>query len=216
MVSRPGVCVLGQGWGWVCGLQPEFPEKNITSRVQGCRVGVSGLCCHCWHCAAEVSLCWGAGERNGTCWLLCPQRGNATSRMHLGSGNRLSECIPWDPLHCLPLRYLSTSTGAMHCFTSLHICHAVDLTPVFEHLGCINLWKSALLIFLVNGFGEVFSFCDSLCAPLFLLPLWPGFFPPSVAPMICYSPKSCLCTSTFHEVASSLPIVVQFVLSVLR
>lgn len=87
--------------------------------------------------------------------------------------------------------------------------------------GCKNSWKSTPLIFPVIVFGEVFSLCDPLCISLclsvclFFSPLFSVCSPPE-APTFLFSLNHVSATPTFQDVASSLLLIVHFVLSLLR
>lgn len=59
----------------------------------------------------------------------------------------------------------------------------------------------------------VFSLCDALCTAVFLAAFHDQDSRPFPAPEIHFFPISAL--SIFHYVASSLPLIVHFVLSVL-
>lgn len=79
------------------------------------------------------------------------------------------------------------------------------LKLLFEPSCCKNSCKSALPVFPANDYGEVLSLCIPQCTPLSLLCLLPGLplLPPS--PVVCFSPKPCLCTSYFSWCGISSP-----------
>lgn len=88
--------------------------------------------------------------------------------------------------------------------------------------GCKNSQKPTPLILLVNDFGEVFFLCYPLW-PLLSLSLSCVYVClcdqgplPSDTPMTFLSPDQVSTSPPLHDVASSLPLFVQFVLLVLR
>ena len=109
------------------------------------------------------------------------------------------------PQGCL----LAFSPGARQC-----LCCPLKLQPL-RPPGYKNSWKPAPLIFQVNGFGEMSSLCVSLCVLLsFALP-WEHVFLHSTTSTICFL-NSNSTKPTFFHMASSRPIVVEFVLSIFR
>ena len=81
--------------------------------------------------------------------------------------------------------------------------------------GYKNSWKSASLVSLASGFGEMFL-CLSLCIPLSIAFIWDQCFLPAQHLHPIFSPKHISILPSFFHVASSLPPVVQFVLIILR
>ena len=143
----------------------------------------------------------------------------------LQEGGTISPSVSQEILRSyhLLLGYLPPfSTGTLqHLPGSILAMLWTSKTPVFEpHLLSIS-GKSAPLILPTNGFEVVFSLCDLLCIPLSVsvsVSSLPVARPASPPQHLCsISPPNHISTPpTFHNVASSLPLVVQFVLYILR
>lgn len=142
-------------------------------------------------CLLNFFCHWKSISENATSHRHAPRRVNNLFPI----GLRLSsDCIVCPQIACLPS--LQGQRRPSECYPS-------QAPSPLKHLsssptGCKNFWKSATLLFPANGFGEVLSLCDPLRSPdLSLTFLYGQGSLTSVAPMIPFSPKPCLCTSYF-------------------
>lgn len=142
--------------------------------------------------------------------LLSPERRLCEchlSEMHpKNSEQSLPMCVRWssDSALCPRVAWLS-SNSELYPSQAHRPLKLQSLNP----FGCKKSQKPAPLIFLANGFGEVTSLCVSMCAPLSLTFLCDQGSHPSASPAVCFFHKPHLHTSTFLNVASSLPLVLQ-------
>lgn len=109
---------------------------------------------------------------------------------------------------------LSSKSSTVLSRLSLNQAHWPLELQALNLAGCRNSWNSAPLAFQLL-WGFVYP-CTSLCVNLSLALLHECSYLLTTAAMTCFSPKPCLHISTFFIVAFSLPLVVEYVLPVLR
>ena len=103
-------------------------------------------------------------------------------------------------------------SNAVTSRTPYLLCHRPLQLQSLSPTACKNSRKLAPLIFPVNIFGEMFSLWDPLYTPLSLSPLSVTRAPSSLQQS--FSPQNYISVPLpFHNMASSLPLVVHFVLS---
>ena len=155
--------------------------------------------------------------------LLSPERQlceHHLSQMH-SKKSIVSTYVSWAiirwlylPPHCFPVFDLGIGNVPWRLYPSQ------DFQPLkLQALSLTShkkLWKSAPLIFPVNGFGKVFSLCICLCAPHSLTFFMSRAPSPLQHPQTVSPPDYVFILPTFLGVSSWLPPVVQFALSVLR
>lgn len=171
-------------------------------------------------------LCWGVVEGNSTDQFLCSQRGLSVNVASLGWALRLTISplcvlgalqIAVSSLHvpglfaCLFSKSSAMSSGLSHS----QACWPLKL-QVLSPTGFQKSWYSALLTFQANCFWGAFSLCTPLCVSLSLTLLHDCNSLPTAAAIIHFSPICISALPTFSSVASSLSLMVDFVMAVLR
>jgi len=220
-------------WARVCaglpggGVHHTRAEVSMTdkrsSTEKQVRQIVSVLCCFL---QVALCLCWGVEEGNGGQPAPLFQRGIAVSSVSQGHAPRRANNVPVVcPRHSSD-HYFHAVCPWIVCLPSLQEQHITLWAPseacwplklqTLCPTGSKNSWSSAPLIFQANGYGEnVLLVYSPVCFSFSCPSLWPHLpLLLSTCNLICLFPKPGLYASYFLQCDSSLPLAVEFVLSV--
>lgn len=221
----------GELSGWEKWYEQEFLLSNLTKKdsavnIKGVElhVSMSGSYHGCfavhhrWLC-----LCGGLGEGFGTSWLLCPKRGASVKAKSPGCAPRRGNNLPVCPrlssdnyfqavysqvgVVCQP--FLQEKNSILRTLYPSQVRWPLKL---YALLVARTHKNQTLLFFVASGFEETSSLCILPCDPL-LLPFSVTRTPSPPQHLWSVSPPNQLFTHpvpTFFSVASSLPVVVEF------